>query len=975
MGTAKVTLNGATLMDITDTTAEASDVLSGEVFYTADGTRSVGTNDVSGYAPLASPEFTGTPTAPTASSGTNTTQIATTAFVQDAVSGKADSSTTLSGYGITNAYTKTEVDSLISSVFTYKGTKATYSEVEALTGMKTGDVWFVTADGSEYAYNGSSWEKLGPTIDLSGYLTSVSVAGQTLTPNSNTITASQLKTALGLGTAAYADTESTLTDGSNLPTGAAVKAFVEGKGYSTTAGTVTSVATGAGLTGGTITGSGTIKADLVSETKLTNAAVAATETSGRVYPVALDKNGDLAVNVPWTDNNTWTANSSTAAGYVASGSGQANKVWKTNADGVPAWRDDDNTTYSTATTSSDGLMASGDKTKINNVNVYYGTCSTAADTAAKVVTLTNSTNFVLTAGAIIGVKFSNSNTASSVTLNVDSKGAKSIYYNNDVYTGNSSNICGLANRVNYYMYDGSYWVLIHNGILNSNTIPSAYCDTAAATAAKVASCSGYALLSKSFLHVVVVSSNTAASALTLNVNSRGAKAIYINGSASSSTNYTLPAGSYLVYYDGTNYQFRTDGYLPGVGIVGTASNVRGTVAVANGGTGATTAANARTNLGLGSAATYDVNSTGGWDTSSATVPVIGTNGVFDAGKYIDFHADAAHQYNYDVRFNVTAGDAVGKGSLTITGNVASPALTGTPTAPTAAAGTNTTQLATTAFVNTAVTNQCAFKIAIKNSQYGYYKSDGTTFVAFRSPSGTAAAAQVLTGYTFSNASSDGLSGSMTNRGAVSATVARNSSYTIQAGYHNGSGTVTSAANSGTYKPAAFSGSLFGADITLDMGAATSYRYVNPINMLQSGIDGLKSVWGHLHTSFRIQGASNSHPSRSVTLKSMAFRGHFVVIAAMRAASSSHLLTYKLSSSNTQHSVTTTQNSSNVASYTSIALTMNANTTTTITLAETAGDLGSTAEYYRASFITIYWIPFNAQDIIDCDPTATPQVTE
>mgnify|MGYP000937111969 CR=1 FL=1 len=41
-------------------------------------------------APLASPALTGTPTAPTATAGTNTTQIATTAFVTGAVTGKAN---------------------------------------------------------------------------------------------------------------------------------------------------------------------------------------------------------------------------------------------------------------------------------------------------------------------------------------------------------------------------------------------------------------------------------------------------------------------------------------------------------------------------------------------------------------------------------------------------------------------------------------------------------------------------------------------------------------------------------------------------------------------------------------------------------------------------------------------------------------------------------------------------------------------
>jgi hypothetical protein len=42
---------------------------------------------LSAKAPLASPTFTGSPTAPTAIAGTNSTQIATTAFVNDAIAG------------------------------------------------------------------------------------------------------------------------------------------------------------------------------------------------------------------------------------------------------------------------------------------------------------------------------------------------------------------------------------------------------------------------------------------------------------------------------------------------------------------------------------------------------------------------------------------------------------------------------------------------------------------------------------------------------------------------------------------------------------------------------------------------------------------------------------------------------------------------------------------------------------------------
>lgn len=71
-------------------------------------------------------------------------------------------------------------------------------------------------------------------------------------------------------------------------------------------GTVTSVATGAGLTGGDITSTGTIKAKLKSETASTLDSAAMGSTASRQYAVGIDKSGYLSVNVPWSDTNTNT---------------------------------------------------------------------------------------------------------------------------------------------------------------------------------------------------------------------------------------------------------------------------------------------------------------------------------------------------------------------------------------------------------------------------------------------------------------------------------------------------------------------------------------------------------------------------------------------------------------------------------------------------------------------------------------------
>lgn len=63
----------------------------------------------------------------------------------------------------------TAISSALTTVMDYKGTVATVANLPA-SGNKNGDVYHVTADDGEYAWNGTAWEELGSTIDLSGYV-------------------------------------------------------------------------------------------------------------------------------------------------------------------------------------------------------------------------------------------------------------------------------------------------------------------------------------------------------------------------------------------------------------------------------------------------------------------------------------------------------------------------------------------------------------------------------------------------------------------------------------------------------------------------------------------------------------------------------------------------------------------------------------------------------------------------------------
>jgi hypothetical protein len=118
------------------------------------------------------------------------------------------------------------------------------------------------------------------------------------------------------------------------------------------------------------------------------------------------------------------------------------------------------------TSSGNKLVTAGTATKlataraIDGVNfdgsaaiTHYGTCPTIAGTAAKTVALTG---FTLVTSARVTVQFTVTNTAANPTLNVNSTGAKAIYYNGAPIPKEALG----ANIIRDFIYDGANWVVV-----------------------------------------------------------------------------------------------------------------------------------------------------------------------------------------------------------------------------------------------------------------------------------------------------------------------------------------------------------------------------------------------------------------------------------------------------------------------------------------------------------------------------------
>ena len=195
--------------------------------------------------------------------------------------------------------------------------------------------------------------------------------------------------------------------------------------------------------------------------------------------------------------------------------------------------------------------------KLNATNTGYGTCSTEAATAAKVITVIGNTNWVLSAGSIITIKFSATNTASNPTFNVNGTGAKSVWYGTALITTSSLSYAGYANRPSIYMYDGTQYVFLGWSYDANTTYTNvklghgyATCSTAEATVAKVGTLSSYTLTTGGI--VVVKFTYAVPASATLNINSKGAKAIYHKGAAIAAN--IIKAGDTATFiYNGSQY--------------------------------------------------------------------------------------------------------------------------------------------------------------------------------------------------------------------------------------------------------------------------------------------------------------------------------------------------------------------------------------------------------------------------------------
>ena len=196
---------------------------------------------------------------------------------------------------------------------------------------------------------------------------------------------------------------------------------------------------------------------------------------------------------------------------------------------------------------------------VTGSKIYVGTCTTAAATMPKVCTVETfptDANGKPLLGTVISVKFTATNTASSnLGLDVNGCGSASVWYNTAVTT--SKTYYGYAGRYITYMWDGTYWVwqgwsYDTNTTYTNVALGQGYAvqSNSSASATITATLSSYTLTADGIVSVKF-NYDVPANA-TLNINSKGAKAIYNKNAAI--TAGVIKAGDTATFIYNTYYR-------------------------------------------------------------------------------------------------------------------------------------------------------------------------------------------------------------------------------------------------------------------------------------------------------------------------------------------------------------------------------------------------------------------------------------
>jgi hypothetical protein len=189
--------------------------------------------------------------------------------------------------------------------------------------------------------------------------------------------------------------------------------------------------------------------------------------------------GDDGASVTAISQEYYVSNSSTS---LSGGSWSTSYSWTS---GKYVWTRISTTLSDGTTKTSTGAYNSGITTSLQNslnasdsatnalnrVTYSYGTCSTAASTAAKVVTLDG---FSLYTGATVSVSFTYANSVANATLNVNSTGAKTIQVYGSALTADSI-YNWAANAMIDFTYDGTYWKM---STTSADSVVDNWCATA-----------------------------------------------------------------------------------------------------------------------------------------------------------------------------------------------------------------------------------------------------------------------------------------------------------------------------------------------------------------------------------------------------------------------------------------------------------------------------------------------------------------